>query len=157
MQLRLEFTSPPPTHTHQHTQSSLHALSARIDQRTSPQHDAPYEARAIELAQEVRDVLNQGQLTYIAVVKAAKKRNRHLNEAFGAGSVQPLQALGLLVRCACQTDKQLPASCVRAHAGIDSCLYMHVHAAATAVCSCIDIHTHAHTVHKRMHVCTHLP
>jgi len=33
----------------------------------------------------------------VAVVKAAKKRNRHLAESFGAESIRPLQALELLV------------------------------------------------------------
>ncbi|KAF5830891.1 hypothetical protein DUNSADRAFT_13901 [Dunaliella salina] len=88
-------------------QTELQAFSVFVDTKTAAFEAAlkqlaecpggPSEEAATKLAQEVKDVLNQGQLSYIAVVKAAKKRNRHLAECFGAAAIKPLQALNLLV------------------------------------------------------------
>uniref|UniRef100_A0A7S3VQV7 FCP1 homology domain-containing protein n=1 Tax=Dunaliella tertiolecta TaxID=3047 RepID=A0A7S3VQV7_DUNTE len=88
-------------------QTELQAFSVFVDAKTAAFEAAlkrlaecpggPSEEAASKLAQEVKDVLNQGQLCYIAVVKAAKKRNRHLAECFGAASIKPIQALNLLV------------------------------------------------------------
>lgn len=53
-------------------------------------------AQLTGLRAEIKELIKYVALNYLAVVKAIKKRNRHLKEAFGASASISLQALDML-------------------------------------------------------------
>ncbi|EIE23454.1 hypothetical protein COCSUDRAFT_62990 [Coccomyxa subellipsoidea C-169] len=57
---------------------------------------SPHSGALHALRTELTDVRKYAVLNYIAVIKAVKKRNRHLGARLGAGSLKPLCALDLL-------------------------------------------------------------
>jgi len=62
------------------------------------QDSSPVRAQTLtELRADVQELIKYVALNYLAVVKAIKKRNRHLQEAFGAAANTSLHALDLLV------------------------------------------------------------
>jgi hypothetical protein len=57
---------------------------------------SPHSGALHALRSELTDVRKFAVLNYIAVIKAVKKRNRHLGARLGASSLKPLRALDLL-------------------------------------------------------------
>jgi hypothetical protein len=71
-------------------------------------------AALAQLRAEVQDLRKYAVLNYVAVIKAIKKRNRHLRDACGGAEVAPLRAVDLL---SCQyffTSPKLAALSTRA-------------------------------------------
>jgi predicted component of type VI protein secretion system len=59
-------------------------------------HSAHSAAALSALRSEIQDLRKYAVLNYYAVVKAAKKRNRHLRAACGGAAVPPLRAVAVL-------------------------------------------------------------
>ena len=59
-------------------------------------HNAPHSTALHTLRAELTDARKFAVLNYIAVIKAVKKRNRHLGAKIGTTSLKPMRALDLL-------------------------------------------------------------
>ena len=66
------------------------------------------------LRAEVADLRKYAALNYVAVIKAVKKRNRHLGAAVGSRQLRPLRALDLLSTQHFYTSPKLAALATQA-------------------------------------------
>jgi len=75
-------------------EASLHQL--QLQQRQQQQAGSASGSALLALRVELQELIKYVALNYLAVVKAIKKRNRHLKENFGSAASTSLHALDLL-------------------------------------------------------------
>ena len=88
---------------------------------------SPHSGALHALRSELTDVRKFAVLNYIAVIKAVKKRNRHLGARLGASSLKPLRALDLLNAQHFYTSPKLAALSTQAEIllQVHACLHLY--------------------------------
>ncbi|KAJ9513226.1 hypothetical protein QJQ45_029513 [Haematococcus lacustris] len=77
--------------------SQYYSSKAELLERTLASLRKDHSQELEELRSDVQELIKFVALNYLAVVKAIKKRNRHLKESFGAEASTSLHALDLLI------------------------------------------------------------